>query len=545
MVDTLLSSLEEVRDGYAEELEWHRMLLDAYSGMGGFSGHLGQRTSDFWGAASNVYAKGYETNALSRTYLDRFHRERDAKFRGRVNGAHYTNYIKPLTDLKLSYLGRKPMSVEGRPDKLDDWRQDVDGLGTRWDQLLPTIRLRAAVLGWCPVVVDMPPAPRNPDGTPAAMTRAFAEELGIRPTAVPLFPANVMDYQLDDSGFFEWVKIRTDHTAQETPFAPKTNVSRYTIWYRDRFDVFEVYESEDSSVQSVREISRDEPHDFGMVPVEILTHSPAPTDRVKGLPMHGQETVEARAHFNRQSELEEHLRGQVFAVLVLASEQNEAGGDVTIGSDNGLYLDPNASQKHYFMSPDPGVASTYETRLETTVEEIYRQARVQFARPTQSKAAVSGVARKFEFAQTDRALADFANQIARFEERIDALVGSALGIGEDQLQSIKVLPPTTFDVEDMQSDLEIAIGAINDLRIGPTASRLMRMRAITSLIPNMSEDDQSAVEEELAALEEELAQERAALTAIAMAGDDDTDTEGDTADEDQAPPTDSQDQPRA
>ena len=278
---------------------------------------------------------------------------------------------------------------------------------------------------------------------------------------------------------------------------PAEKVTRYTIWYRDSYDQY-VVRGEDKMLVSQE---TGQPQAFGEVPIAIFQHKPMIEDPVRGLPMHGQESVEARRLFNLHSELDEHMRSQVFAVLVLAMEADENKGEISLGTENALALDPSSTQKHYFMSPDGSVAASYETRIEACIQEIYRQARIEFTRPTASRAAVSGIARKFEFAQTDRALSAFAQQIARFEEWVDWLVGKGLDIPEDELAQITVTAPDTFDVEDLQEELQLAIDAITMLQVGPTAERHLRMRAIEQLVPNLPDDERAQIEEELSEMD--------------------------------------------
>ncbi len=511
--------LERTRPGYNEELEYHRLLIDAYTGGGGFAGANVQPPAGFWGTAAEVYnldRASQDVLADRVTYLDRYPREDKDKFKKRLQIAHYPNYIQPLTDLKISFMMRKPLAISDRPEPLIEWREDVDGRGTTWDELVPQVVLRAATLGWCPCVVDMPQAPTNPDGTPLLMNRATADTLGLRPQIVPLFPANLTDYQTDESGDFKWAKIRTDYREQEDPFSDPVDVTNYTIWYPDRFEKYEVTKNSVNGTRVAKQTAEGT-HGFGQVPVITLQHKPMIDDPVKGIPMHGQESVEARRLFNLHSELDEHMRSQVFAVLVLAMGIDEAKRQVTIGTDNAILLDPMSQRDHYFIAPPASVATAYETRIEACIQEIYRQARVEFTRPTASRAAVSGIARKFEFAQTDRAIGVFANSIARFEENIDWAAGTALGISEDSLKQEVIEAADSFDVEDLQTDLQLAIDAITLLNVGPTAETRLRERIINQLMPTLSPEDKTKIEEELIDIQEDERQQAQADEEMAAA----------------------------
>lgn len=506
----ILESLEATRADYEEEQQWHLLLLDAYSGGGGFSGSVVQSQAGYWGHAAQAYSGSTfdETKGHKTTYLDRHPREDDPKFRSRIEVSHYPNYIQPLTDLKVSFMLAKELMVDNRPQALIDWREDVDGNGTTWDEVREELVLRSSTVGWIPVVVDMPRAPVDGDGNVVQLNRAQADALGLRPRVVPLFPANLVDYQADDTGAFDWAKIRTDHVEKPDPFSEAVKVTRYTIWFPNHFEQYEVIDTDGK--KTVTQVTPDggERHEFGEVPIAILRAKAALDDSVKGLPMHGQESIEARRLFNVHSELDEHIRGQVFAVLVLAMEENEEGGDIVVGPENGLYLDPNSTQKHYYMSPSGDIAGALETRIENIIQEIYRQARVEFSRPTSARSPISGIARKFEFAQTNAALKTLAQNLARFEEHIDALVGTALGVSADILQAETITAHTSFDVEDLQESLQVAMDAITGLQVGPTASKMLRQRVIEQLLPNRNDQDVALIDSELDEMEKEAAVQR-------------------------------------
>lgn len=493
-----IGTLQRARYGYIEEQKYHRLLIDAYEGTGGFASSNFKPPTSVWGEYSAIYDRILQTTTQKLSYLDRFPREDDLKFARRQAVAHYPNYIAPLTDLKCDFILSKEFSVEDRPDALKRWRENVDGRGTTWDELLPDIVVQSATVGYIPVLVDMDPWPLDDRGQPIELSQEEANAMGLQPIVVPLLPANLLDWSVDPRGTFEWVKVRTEFIEQPDPFGVPYEVERFTIWYPDRYEKFEVYRGGDYGGQPIEVTPPGgAPHQFGQVPIAILQNKRPINDPVRGLPMHGQETMQAKRLFNAHSELDEHMRGSVFAFLVLAVEDAEQAEEIINGTANGIPLDPQSGQAHYYLSPDRSVCDAYEARIESIVREIYRQARIEFSRPDKSSQAVSGLARKFEFAQTDKALSAYAKQIARFEEHIDMLVGRGLGVPEDQLRRIKVTPPKSFDVEDLAGDLKMTLDAVTQLDIGPTAATAARLRIVQQLIPNMSEEKRDIILGEL------------------------------------------------
>lgn len=485
-IDSLLEALEKTRDGYAEECAWHRFLVDAYTGGGGFQGAIKQPDASFWGAAADAYAayssqRGRSTMPAS--YLDRYPREDGEKYAARVAISHYPNYVEPLTDLKISYIAKRPPMVANRPDEIREWRADMDGRGSRFERVVRICRLRAAVIGWTPLLIDMDARPEG------VTTLAQARDAGMRPRAVPLLPANLVDYDADEAGSFKWARIRIDRVDRDGPFDEPVHVSVYTDWYRDRFDRYEVRRKDRAATQT----HKDQPHDFGRVPISVLRHKQDPSDPVKGLPMHSAVAKESKALFNRVSELEEHVRSQVFAVLVVAGRMGgESGGEISLGTDNALPLDADSKNQHYYLAPPGSVAETLEKRVEVSIREMYRVARVEYGRQSSGQVA-SGTSRKYEFAQTNEALADYAAELARFELDVDSILAAPLNAN---VSSETIEAQQEFGVVDLDADIKNVMDTIS-MNVGATATKALKLQVIEQQLPNMAPDTLAEVEAEL------------------------------------------------
>jgi hypothetical protein len=135
MSEDLIKQLEHTREGYDDEVAWHRFLIDAYTGGGGFQGSIKQPAHDYWGSAATLYATGgtiaRQDETRVNSYLDRYPREDSDKYRSRVGASHYTNYVAPLTDLKCGYIRKRPHTIRERPEALQEWHLDTDGNRTR------------------------------------------------------------------------------------------------------------------------------------------------------------------------------------------------------------------------------------------------------------------------------------------------------------------------------------------------------------------------------------------------------------------------------
>ena len=500
---SLIERLRRTRPGYNEERIWHKFLLDAYAGTGGFQGRIRMPFSGYWGAASELYARDrmptdlagiFESEANLDTYLDRFIREDMPKFSRRVGASQYPNYIEPIVDIRLSYMHRKEFVREGA-DTVVDFLEDADGAGMPWDVMRrEIIDTRAALLGWCPVIFDRTqPAGAEPG---VQLSVAQATSLGVRTFANALFPANLLDWSTDAHGAFVWAKVVQVSVERPSAMSKAVTVERYAEWTRtgvERWVVVSQLEGEEKGAESVESLGVSE-HNHGQVPILIAKHKRAHDDHVRGRPLAGGPSKLARKLFNYLSQFDEHLLSSVFAILQMPVK-GEIAGEISIGASNALAVPMDSSRDYKFVSPDASVAESLETRCGKTVEEIYRTGRTEFARAaTASGGPESGTARAYAFETSNRAIADFAAAVGAFDQSALRLVSKLQSGAENR--SIRTTAPTRFDIEEMSRELDEAMAAIT-IDLGPTATMELKRRLVAKLLPNLSPEAREHIEAEL------------------------------------------------
>lgn len=500
-------ALLSARDGWHEERCRHRFLLDAYAGTGGFQGRVRQPFRDYWGWAADVYsdavldAQSGLSDSGVQTYLDRFTREETDKFARRAGLAHYPNYIASFVDVPLSYMFRKPFMTQPDTDELGAlgvWMQDADGAGSSWqDMMRDTIVPRAAVLGWCPVLFDLP-------NSGSRQSTAFeASRSKVAPYAVPLFPSNLLDWSHDTNGVLRWAKVRTDYVERDHPLEPGRDITRITMWYRDSWEWYELTSSARDREPYVSAFAEGA-HPFGRVPIVVARRKPIPDDAFRGLPIASSASDEARRIFNYLSELDEHLRLCAYAFLEFPTEDPNAPGSKLLGNGQGLPVAPDWGNTHKWVSPDPGVATIYEARIATAIEEMYRLQKMEFTRGTKGGSQRSGLSQAFEFEATNRAIAEIARMTARFDQEVRRMISAV--VKGPEVEKIRVVAPTRFDVEEMATELEEATMAIS-LGLGPTAEAEIKKKVVRAQLPHLSDEKWEAIEQEIDEVSEEVGAE--------------------------------------
>jgi hypothetical protein len=149
------------------------------------------------------------------------------------------------------------------------------------------------------------------------------------------------------------------------------------------------------------------------------------------------------------------------------------------------------------------VPEAYEKRREVLMREIYRTARLEFQKPT--GVTTSGVARAYEFEQTNRRLGEIAQSFARGEEELLALAARMLGA---DASGLTVTAPADFSVEDMTSDIANITGLIA-MGVPPTAETEMKRRIVRRVLPNLPSAVEDAIESEFDELQKQDEQDAA------------------------------------
>jgi hypothetical protein len=492
MPGDLKSQLEHTRDGYKAESTWLRFLIDAYTGGGGFQGKVRQPIAGFWGSAAEAYASlsvfslmsgVHDEAANTTTYLDRYPREDDRKFARRRDVAHYLNYVKPTTNLKVSYLVRKPHVRNNMPKQVEEWIER-----TGYDDWFRRRAVVAAVLGWFPMLVDMPAIPNE------AVNAQQAGEPD--PYPVMQLPCQLLDFQLDDRDELVWAKLVHSYEKRASWDSDKVDVKRYAIWTRDDVTVYEVEKNSKSGTERVGD-AQVTAHAFGRVPVVFWRADTSVEDPVKAESINADIALEARRLFNLLSELDEHVRSQVFALLVLPMilQSTPQGGKAEVGVENGLQIGPEQKNVPFYLAPPETVAATLESRISNTIVEIYRMARVEYTKAAGTNS--SAQSKEQEFEQTNLAIADFGASLAAADLETLRIVAKGLKVSDEEIERMECVAHQSYASDQINNEIDAITSVLTISALGSTFRSELLKRFAQKMLPSLNADTRKIIESEI------------------------------------------------
>lgn len=411
--------------------ELYKLLADAYAGIGGF-------------------ADG--------SYLKQHPREANDKYEARRNLAYYLNYMKPCVDAHVSPIFKNLASRDYSGTGAAAWGQfleSVDFVGNGIRDLMKRAALASKIFGVSFIVMD-----READVNGSMTVQTLTQDRKNLPYAFVVEPLRLK-------------KIKADKFGQIT--------------------LFEYYEPDPDSEYSpaVRTLTLDGWHlrsskgesegkwNLGMLPV-IPVRSKECDPAIKLPPSDFISVAQTSlAIYNMSSWLGDILLNQTFSVLVFPSNQSD---DLVIGTSNALGFPPESSHTPNFIAPPADPANILSANIDRLQQEIYRMAAV--VNVTGVKTEMSGIARAWDFEQTNQILSDFADAIERAEYKLAELFKRWTGVDFEY----KVSYPSDFSLSDLDTELanaELAKG----LNFGDSFDVEVFKRVLTSYLPELPDDE--------------------------------------------------------
>ena len=427
------------------------------------------------------YRGGAEYVRSNHLYIHTF--EDAESFRERKQRAYYYNYCAPIVNAYNSFIYRQKVSRNF--GKLDDnglfrkFLDNSDKQGNSYEEFVRNIAKWSSVTGIQFVLVDKP--------SEDADTMRDELDRGLFPYFVRVSPLNIWDWGLDRWGNLLWVKILETHQDQDDFTKMEDSAIRFRIWYRDRWELYEV---EKGSGGTSKAFKVDEaPHPVGDVPLVPVCHFTE--EPMIGLSLLNDIAYVNRALFNWCSLLDEILYRQTFSQLVMPEDPKNPINEKALGTARGLGFPPDSKHAPHFINPDASQARVLMDQIEKGVEEIYRLATLRGAIGVSEES--SGVARSYDFMITNNTLANKALNMEEAEMKALRFWAKWQGISQPEHM---VEYPREFEVSSLGEEINNVIKA-QTLNISGRFDQIMKEKLVKRMAPRLSRDDAKRIKEEI------------------------------------------------
>jgi hypothetical protein len=397
-----------------------------------------------WRRYRDLYIGGERLKLRASEYLLPRQREPGDVYTERLSRVFYENYIGSIVDWYSATLFRREPVVtfvganaRGK-DFFSALVDEVDLKGTGLNDFFRAQFVESLITGSSYVLVDFPRTETK------AGTRAEEDAMGAsRAYLVGYAAEDVINWNLDEQGNFDWVVIRTKCVKKDR--VDDVEWRTETRWaYYDK-TTFKIYVKADDGT-------------FGNGPrlVDEGTHALAKLNRVplfdlripEGLWMLNRAGLLQLEHFNKSNALSWALTMGLFAMPVVYSDRDWSQ---MVGESYYIQLSPE--DRFGWTEPEGKVFQIAQDNLTRLQEEIYRVCYLAQAGGSLNAGGVqSGISKQLDFSITQEVLRAYGDAMKELIRRVLTAIEAAREDGID----ISVTGMDEFDITDFGTELSDA-----------------------------------------------------------------------------------------
>ncbi len=430
-----------------------------------------------WAFYQLSYVGGSEWVTLNNIY--RHAREEQEDYDLRLKRAVYLNYCRPVVEIYSNFIFGSDVNItrEIEDARFDTFREDVDRRGNSLDDFMLNVANMAQTYGHVGVVVDMPQRGDN------VLTLDDARQANLSPYFVLYEPKDILNWAVDRFGMFKWVRLRECVRDDDDPFSESKYGTEqyYRTWTPDAWFV---HDKEGALVE-------EGPNPLGEVPLRVVYYERRPGNVLSGLSQLVDIARINRLMVNLLSYIDEFCAGQAFPIFAQEEEMIPDDNEDLVLSIKRIYRHPPQTNPPTYVSPPTEPAAFMrEFAMDTLRKEIYRAAKLE-SRELQEQ---SGIAKQFDFHQTNNALVKFARHLEMGEQALLGLWARWQGSEFDG----SVDYPDDFNIESLNQTIENALGVravytgMSDTMVSEHLKRLARQ-----VEPNLTAETQAMIDGEL------------------------------------------------
>jgi hypothetical protein len=418
-------------------------------------------------------------------FLDRYPREEAPLYEERKKRAYYLNLVAAIVDAYASAVFRRdPARV--LPDSVRGFEEDATGEGDSLTDFVREVMTFAlsALRGF--VVVDV-----DDQETPYAHM---------------VHPANLLDFAHDPStGEYLWALIAEEHVEDSDPFAERVEEKRYRLWTPERWYVF----GDDGAALDEGD------NRAGVVPLIEAAPGQMP------LPMVDIARINRRV-YNICSQIDEILCNVTFPqpYLQQAEEGFEDGervapdvSPIQMGTARMFLLSHGTTMPPGYLVPPDGPIQRQMEERERLIRAIYSLAGLERTAPDEQKQPQSGVAKAYDFRETNARLGAVAQAAERLEFEMLSLLNAYGFEGE-----FNVVYRKDYNVRDFRLVLE-DYATISETNLPAAVKRRSALELAGQIAEDASPEEKQEIQEAVENMDDAAFEARPNPIADALAGE--------------------------
>ena len=395
----------------------------------------------------------------------------------RQQRAYFLNYCRPLPNIYTDYLFREQAK---RPQNfLPDIMANVDGRGRNLDAFSRLCSTLSSVYGHVGVLVDKPQVDNAISMADAAV-----------PYATIYTPEFIKDWEYDVDGQLMWILLYEPTAEASDPKTPRVDLKRYRLLTRQGWELLELSDKDEETTvgQGLWGFGEER------IPFAICYNTDTDNDLI-GESLLVDIAPVNRVIFNWCSLIDEQIERQTFSQLIMPETGEQAGGEgqtaKTVSTASIFTFPGDAKFAPAYIGPNTDNLRVIWEIIEKHITEIYRIAMLDKGDSAVIQAQ-SGVAKAYDFIDTNQALATKAAAMESFEDRLLY----AFGLWQRSEPKEEVQFPREFDIVSLERDIKNTFDLVSE-GFSDTFNKLLYKRVVRKTLKSADEATLATIDAEI------------------------------------------------
>jgi hypothetical protein len=345
--------------------------------------------------------------------IHRHPREHVDDYKERLVRAHYLNYCEPLVDFFTAFIFAETIQRNGgsNADWYNEFIKDVNRKGEDVTSFMQQGSDDKQIFGMVYVLVD---APRVDPGE--MISKAKADQMGIRPYWVLVRPEEVFDWVSDEFDKYTYWKRRQDLEIGNS--SNKQCIERYYEWTPDEISMTDIDVTNPNKPILKKPVIT--PNQLGEIPVVLMRYKRSKKYRFMGQSFLVDLAYNNREVMNLTSLLQEFLYRQAFNILAVQTDFNLPVANQTEGqvSTANLMQYPKGADAPSYIAPSADPAKFIQEERQRIVQEMYKRAAQDTVNELFNGTKSSGFSKAQSFSTTVPKIATRADVLEKAENRL-------------------------------------------------------------------------------------------------------------------------------
>lgn len=427
----------------------------------------------------NAYLGG--SNFITDKTVVKFGKEAEDAYKNRLSRAVFYPFPSKIIKKIRKFIEAKLDEIQDNYKGIESYAENIDMKGNSIEAFTLDVLVRALTVGKADVLLTAPLTDEV-----EFTTLKEQEDAGIREYAILLNIGQIVDWEKDRYGNYNWCIIESVHNEPRNPLSERIDpIRQRTILYKNGFEIYRLIDNNEIKVKDFTPYDAEK--NLNRVPIFTLEIGESIIKDIIEL---------SKRYMNVDSLTEDEFYRVLFDVWLFnvnsyEVEQSRHLSDDTVKldlSNQSVFTFSNADDKPDVIRSEVKNAQLKIQYLQSLRQQISDLSGMDFVNEVEKHRVVSGESKKMDFIITNANIASFCQKATVFATELLKYCGKLLGLSDSVIDKLSCIFPTDFNVRTVKEQIE-ELAQLTEANADPELIKYKWIEFVTKNREGMSDEE--------------------------------------------------------